>query len=140
MCESQEGAGKRPRTSPKLFQAGAAPPPSAAHAARRAQAAKETAEVEEAVVNAQSAERAAEVEMGDKRASVAVEDEASETRPQLLGTQVRVLWGDKWYQGVGGDSKVEDGVWITHVAYDASGGWPKCSNWHNLAIETWEQM
>ena len=61
-------------------------------------------------------------------------------RPQLLGTQVRVLWGDEWYQGVGGDSKVEDGVWITHVAYDASGGWPKCSKWHNLANETWEQM
>jgi len=79
MCESQEGAGKRPRTSPKLFQAGAAPPPSAAHAARRAQAAKEAAEVEEAVVNAQPAERAAEVEMGAERASVAAEDEASET-------------------------------------------------------------
>ena len=61
-------------------------------------------------------------------------------RPQLLGTHVRVLWGDEWYQGVGGDSKLEDGVWITRVAYDAGGGWPKCSKWHNLANETWEQM
>ena len=47
-CESQQGAGKRPRTSPKRFQAGAAPPPSVAHAARRAQVAKEAAEVSEA--------------------------------------------------------------------------------------------
>ena len=60
--------------------------------------------------------------------------------PQLLGTQVRVLWGDEWYQGVGGDSKLEDGVWITRVAYDANGTWRKCSMWHNLANEAWEQM
>ena len=37
-------ASERPRTSPKRFEAGAAPPPSAAHAAHRAKAAKKAAE------------------------------------------------------------------------------------------------
>ena len=50
----------------------------------------------------------------------------------------KVLWGDEWYQGVGGASKLEDGVWITRVAYKAIGTWRKCSSWHNLANETWE--
>ena len=39
----EQGAGKRPRTSPKYFEAGAALPPSAAHAERRAQVADEEA-------------------------------------------------------------------------------------------------
>ena len=51
-----------------------------------------------------------------------------------------MLWGDEWYQGVGGASRLEDGVWITRVAYKATGAWRKCSNWHNLANETWERV
>eukprot|EP00964_Phaeocystis_antarctica_P034711 scaffold19771_cov60-Phaeocystis_antarctica.AAC.1 len=61
-------------------------------------------------------------------------------RPQLLGTRVRVLWEDEWYHGVAGASRLEDGVWITRVAYDASGTWRKCSMWHSLANKTWEQV
>ena len=52
----------------------------------------------------------------------------------------KVLWGDEWYQGVGGASRLEDGVWITRVAYKATGAWRKCSIWHNLANETWERV
>jgi hypothetical protein len=52
----------------------------------------------------------------------------------------KVLWGDEWYQGVGGASRLEDGVWITRVAYKATGAWRKCSSWHNLANETWERV
>ena len=52
----------------------------------------------------------------------------------------KVLWGDEWYQGVGGASRLEDGVWITRVAYKATGAWRKCSSWHNLANETWERI
>ena len=66
--------------------------------------------------------------------------EPATPRPQLLGTRVRVLWEDEWYHGVAGASRLEDGVWITRVAYDASGTWRKCSMWHSLANETWEQM
>ena len=51
-----------------------------------------------------------------------------------------MLWGDEWYQGVGGASRLEDGVWITRVAYKATGAWRKCSSWHNLANETWERV
>ena len=79
----EQGAEKRPRTKPECFEAGAAPPPSALHAAHRAKAAEEAAEEEaaeeKAAVNAQPVDGAAEVEMGDERASVAAEDEASET-------------------------------------------------------------
>ena len=64
--------------------------------------------------------------------------------PRLPATFVsfrpKVLWGDEWYQGVGGASRLEDGVWITRVAYKATGAWRKCSNWHNLANETWERV
>ena len=79
----EQGAEKRPRTKPECFEAGAAPPPSALHAAHRAKAAEEAAEEEaaeeKAAVNAQPVDGAAEVEMGDERASVAAEDEARET-------------------------------------------------------------
>jgi hypothetical protein len=51
-----------------------------------------------------------------------------------------VLWGDEWYQGVGGASQLQDGMWITRVTYIASGTWRKCSFWHILANETWEHI
>ena len=58
----EQGAEKRPRTKPECFEAGAAPPPSALHAAHRAKAAEEAAEEEaaeeEAAVNARPAEGA----------------------------------------------------------------------------------
>ena len=58
----------------------------------------------------------------------------------LVSFRPKVLWGDEWYQGVGGASRLEDGVWITRVAYKATGAWRKCSSWHNLANETWERV
>ena len=122
---SQQGAGgeKRQRASPISFTAGPAPPPSVLHdEARRAQVAAAVASSDPAPARKQQSR------------------DPATPMPQLLGTQVRVLWGDEWYQGVGGDSKLEDGVWITRVAYDANGTWRKCSMWHNLANEAWEQM
>jgi hypothetical protein len=149
-ASQQQGAGdeKRQRTSPKFFLAGAAPPPSALYAARCAQACAEQPRQEMAALSppeSTEVEAVEEAMEAEETEQVAVEHPARDPatpRPQLLGTQVRVLWGDEWYQGVGGDSKLGggEGVWITRVAYDASGTWRKCSMWHDLANETWELM
>ena len=61
-------------------------------------------------------------------------------KPQLLSTRVRVKWDNEWYYGVCGTSRADGGAWVTRVAYAACEGHSKCSLWHNLSIETWEQV
>ena len=101
-ASQQQGAGdeKRQRTSPKFFPAGAAPPPSALHAARRcAQACAEQPRQEMAALSppeSTEVEAVEEAMEAEETEQVAVEHPARDPappRPQLLGTQVRVLWG-----------------------------------------------
>jgi hypothetical protein len=100
-ASQQQGAGdeKRQRTSPKFFLAGAAPPPSALYAARCAQACAEQPRQEMAALSppeSTEVEAVEEAMEAEETEQVAVEHPARDPappRPQLLGTQVRVLWG-----------------------------------------------